>query len=121
MNEDKLMFLILTTIGTVVIVGATIWLSMALTPIQESIIVTIHTPTNVDVLPANMNKDLTCHKIGLYTDWDEGWNGKLSGYLTGIYAGEHARQMFFEFDCSLVCYKYWESDKVCIAELYPHE
>ena len=118
MNKGDLVLLL--ALLTVIVI-MTIWLSIALTPIQESIIINIHKPTNVDVLPAHMNKDLTCHKIGLYTDWDEGWNGKSSGYLTGIYVGEHARQMFFEFDCSLVCYKYWESDKVCIAELYPHE
>jgi len=105
----------------IAIVGATIGLSYALIPIQESIIVDIHTPTDLSSLPDSWNDDLTCHKVGLYTDWDEGWNGKLSGYLTGIYVGEHARQMFFEYDCSLVCYKYWESDKVCIAELFPHE
>ncbi len=111
----------LLLIPILVIAGATIWLSFALTPIQEGIMDTLHTPTNVDVLPAHMNKDLTCHKIGLYTDWDEGWTGKLSGYVTGIYVGEHARQMFFSYDCSLTCHEYWLSNKVCIAELFPHE
>jgi len=101
-------------------IGSSFWAINTFTGIQTSIMETIHTPTNVDVLPTHMNEDLTCHKVGLYTDWDEGWTGKLTGYLTGIYAGEHARQMFFEYNCSLTCYNYWESNKICLAELYPH-
>ncbi len=116
-KDDQVLLVAMVTI----IVLMTIWLNVALTPIQERIMDRLHTPTNVDVLPAHMNKDLTCHKVGLYTDWDEGWFGDLGAYVTGIYVGEHARQMFFSYDCSLTCHKYWESDKVCIAELYPHE
>ncbi len=120
-KEKDLGFLIPVVIFAVFFVGATILLSYALTPIQETIIERLHTPVNVDVLSSATNHDLTCHKVGLYTDWDEGFGGGLSGFLTGIYAGEHARQMFFENDCSLVCYKYWESEKMCLGELYPHE
>lgn len=117
MNKQDLLFLI----PIAIFVALAIWLSITLTPIQETIMERLHTPTNMDILSDNMNHDLTCHKVGLYTDWDEGWYGKLSGYLTGIYTGEHARQMFFEYDCSLTCYEYWESNKLCLAELYPHE
>ena len=113
--------LIPIAIGITVIVVSTVLLSYALTPIQESIMYDLHTPTNIDVLPANMNEDLTCHKVGLYTDWDEGWGGGLSALVTGIYVGEHARQMFFEYGCYYTCHEYWESEKVCIAELFPHE
>jgi len=94
--------------------------------LHTGIIESLHTPTNLDVLPAHMNKDLTCHKVGLYTDWGEGMFA-FSKYISGIDVGEHARQMFFEYDCSLTCHKstngmkYWQSDKICIAELYPHE
>ena len=104
-----------------IIFGVSFWAINSLTEIQTGIMETIHTPTNIDVLPDHMNKDLTCHKVGLYTDWDEGFGGGLSSFLTGIKVGEHARQMFFSYDCSLTCYKYWESDKICLAELYPHE
>jgi len=120
MKKD-LGFLIPVVVLAVFFVGITIVLSYALTPIQETIIERLHTPVNNPILTNNMNHDLTCHKMGLYTDWDERWTGKLSGYLTGIYAGEHARQMFFEYGCYDTCHKYWESDKVCIAELFPHE
>jgi len=124
MNKE---YLIPVVFFTVFFVAITIVLSMALTPLYETIIERLHTPVNNPVLTASMNKDLTCHKMGLYTDWDEGWNGKLGGYVTGIYVGEHARQMFFEYGCNLTCNKsihgdsYWQSDKICIAELYPHE
>jgi len=122
MNKD---ILILLLIPIIVIVGATVWLSYALTPIQETIIERLHTPVNNPLLPDRYNDDLTCHKVGLYTNWDERWTGKLSGYLTGIYAGEHARQMFFSYGCicdeSIHGADYWQSNKMCLRELYPHE
>ena len=121
MKKENLIFLV----PIVIIAVATIWLSMALTPIQETVIERLHVPVNVDVLSSATNHDLTCFKIGLYTNWDERWTGKLSGYLTGIYAGEHARQMFFEYDCychdSTHGMRNWHSDKMCLAELYPHD
>ena len=89
--------------------------------LNTDIVNDLHTPFNIDVLPDHMNKDLTCHKVGLYTNWDEGWMGSFDAFVTGIDVAGHARQLFFAYDCSLVCYKYWESDKICIAELYPHE
>jgi len=67
------------------------------------------------------NLDLTCHKLGLYTDWDEGLIGTFTTWITDVDAGEHARQLFFENDCSSLCHKYWVSDKICLAELYPRE
>lgn len=101
--------------------GVSFWAINSLTEVQTSIMETIHTPVNDPILPDHMNEDLTCHKVGLYTDWDEGFGGGLNGFLTGIYAGEHARQMFFEYGCYDTCHKYWESDKVCISELFPHD
>lgn len=117
MNKGDLILLLPIAIFLV----ATIWAITTLTEIQETIMERLHTPVNNPVLPDRINKDLTCHKVGLYTDWDEGFGGGLGYFLTGINVGEHARQMFFENDCSLICYKYWESEKMCLGELYPHE
>ncbi len=64
------------------------------------------------------NHDLTCHKLGLYTDWDEGFIGTFTTWITDVNAGEHARELFFENDCSSLCHKYWVSDKICLAELH---
>ncbi len=94
--------------------------TISLIELHTKIIEDLHTPYD-DPLLGKYNHSLTCHKVGLYTDWDESWHGAQTKYITGIDVAEHARQMFFEYDCSLSCHKYWESDKVCIAELYPHE
>ena len=112
---------LLLLIPIAIFVGITIFTANNLTELYTDIIERLHTPVDNPVLPDRVNKDLTCHKAGLYTDWDERFFGNLGYFMTGISVGDHARQMFFEYDCSLVCYKYWESDKMCLGELYPHE
>lgn len=93
----------------------------SLTILNEGIIENLNTPIDVSTLPADINHELTCFKVGLYTNWDEDWDGDFTSWLTGVDVGDHARQMFFEYDCSLTCYKHWVSDKPCLAELYPRE
>ena len=91
----------------------------SLIELHTGIIDRLHTPVNLEVSD-RFNHDLTCHKVGLYTDWGEGVSD-FSKYVSGIDVGEHARQMFFEYGCYDTCHEYWQSDKVCIAELHPHE
>jgi hypothetical protein len=111
---SKLLYLIPIALGIV----ATAWMINNLYELNTGIIDRLDTPTNIDVLPDYMNHDVYCHKIGLYTDWDEYWSTAFSEFVTGIHIGEHARKLFFENDCSLTCYKYWESNKICLGELY---
>jgi hypothetical protein len=119
MNYNKLLFLIPILLFSVA--GYLLYTStMNLTELGERIIVDLETPYDDPTL-AEYNHSLTCHKVGLYTDWDEDWDGDLMSYLTGIDVGDRARELFFEYDCSLLCHKYWESSKVCLAELYPYE
>lgn len=98
--------------------GISAWMVSNLSELNTEIIADLDTPTNIAVLPADMNHDVYCHKIGLYTDWDERWTGGFSAFVTGIDVAGHARKLFFENDCSLTCYKYWESNKICLGELY---
>lgn len=125
MNEKIIAYVV---VALLLIAGGYVlyYSTIGLIDLHTGIIERLHTPTNLEVLPDHMNKDLTCHKVGLYTDWGEGIFD-FSKYISGIDVGKHARQMFFEYDCSLTCNKslhgdsYWQSNKVCIAELYPHE
>ncbi len=118
-KEEKILYVVFALIF---IAGcyAMYYATTSLIELHTSIMERLHTPVNNYILTDNMNHDLTCHKVGLYTDWGEDFFG-LSKYITGIDVGKHARQMFFEYDCSLSCHEYWQSEKVCIAELYPHE
>jgi len=94
--------------------------TVSLIELHAGIIEDLNIPYD-DPLLGKYNHGLTCHKVGLYTDWDESWHGAQSKYITGIDVAEHARKMFFEYNCNLECNKYWESNKICLAELYPHE
>ncbi len=118
-KEEKIIYVFL---AFMIIAGGYVlyYSTTGLIELHTGIIERLHTPTNLDVLPASWNDNLTCHKVGLYTDWGEG-TFDFSKYISGIDVGEHARQMFFEYGCYYTCHEYWQSDKVCIAELFPHE
>ena len=117
MSYNQYIFLIPIIVG-IGIAGVSV---NALTILNEGIVENLNTPINDPILPADINHELTCFKVGLYTDWDEDWDGDFTSFLTGIDVGDHARQMFFEYDCSLTCPEHWKSNKVCLAELYPYE
>jgi len=114
MRKEQLLLLIPIALG----LGVSVWAVNSLYELNTEIIAHLDAPINIAVLPADMNHDVYCHKIGLYTDWDEGWTGGFSAFVTGIDVADHARKLFFENDCSLTCYKYWESNKICLGELY---
>ena len=90
--------------------------TISLIELHTGIIEDLNTPYD-DPLLAKYNHDLYCHKIGLYTDWDETYHGAGSKYITGIDVAEHARKLFFENNC--LCHEFWTSEKLCLAELYP--
>ena len=118
MNYGKLLFLIPILVG-MGIAGTAMY---SLVILNEGIVDNLNTPINDPILTDDINHDLTCFKVGLYTNWDEGWVGDFTSFITGIDVGDHARQMFFEYGCncndSTRGMKNWISDKICLAELH---